>query len=92
MKPVKGPACMCEEGFSGENCEISDRKCENCPNVLPNCDLICQNGGSCKKDMSGIESCICVGQWSGFHCELPPRCIDNECGKCNDSSSINECL
>lgn len=92
MKPVKGPVCECYPGFSGEKCENDDRPCDNCPMVLPNCDLICQNGGMCKKETNGIESCSCVGQWSGNHCELPPRCVNNECGRCNDSSSINECL
>lgn len=84
--------CQCDEGFKGDQCEQDKRPCENCPNVLPNCDFACQNGGSCRKEITGAESCICVGQWSGAHCDLPPRCIDDICGKCNESSSINECL
>ncbi|KAL7046079.1 hypothetical protein ACKWTF_002468 [Chironomus riparius] len=91
IENIKGPVCDCDENFTGDRCEKEVKICLNCPENLPSCDMNCENGGFCRKYIDGFESCMCVGQWSGKFCELPPKCID-ECGNCNDSSSINECL
>lgn len=53
--------------------------------------MSCQNNGYCQKEANGRESCMCVGSWMGMNCETPPRCVDDICGKCDGSSSINEC-
>lgn len=91
IENIKGPVCDCDENFTGDHCENEVKICSNCPENLPSCDMNCENGGYCRKDIDDFESCLCVGEWSGKYCQLPPRCID-ECGKCNESSSINECL
>lgn len=88
--PVIGPKCTCINNYSGETCEIDDL-CPNCNAKVPNCIIKCHNGGFCQKDGDNKEFCKCVGEWRGRNCELPPNCID-ECGKCNESSSINECM
>lgn len=89
--PVMGPRCTCLNNFSGDNCEIDDL-CPHCDDAnVPNCNVKCQNNGYCRKDGDGKEACVCVGEWVGTLCETPPRCIDDTCGKCSESSSINEC-
>lgn len=91
IHPVIGPTCSCQNNFSGERCEI-DNLCPHCDDQsAPACTIKCQNNGYCK-ELNGRESCTCVSEWSGRFCELPPRCLDDECGKCAESSSINECM
>lgn len=92
FESVKGPICECDPNFTGERCETDTRICADCPTILPPCITKCKNAGLCVKDGNGAESCLCVGQWSGLTCELPPKCVNDECGRCNETSSINECL
>lgn len=89
--PVIGPKCSCQNNFSGEICEVDDL-CPNCETNSPNCIIKCQNNGYCRKDSDGIETCVCVREWSGKICEVPPSCIDDDCGKCSESSPVNECV
>lgn len=91
IENIKGPVCECEENFSGERCETEIKQCLNCPEILPNCEMKCLNNGLCRKEIEGFESCMCTNDWSGNYCELPPKCID-ECGKCNSSYTIYQCL
>lgn len=90
IHPVIGPKCTCQNNFSGDHCEINDL-CPLCP-IASNCNIKCHNGGYCVKDSRAKESCICIGEWIGTFCETPPRCIDDECGRCSELSSINECV
>lgn len=90
IRPVTGPMCICDNNYSGERCE-NDDLCLHCGTNSANCLIECKNNGYCRKDSEGVESCVCVGDWSGNVCETPPKCID-ECGKCSESSSINECV
>lgn len=83
IKPVVGPTCICDDDFSGTHCEIDDLK--------TNCQLDCKNNGVCRKESGGRGYCECAGEWSGPSCETPPPCSEDKCGKCDDTSSINEC-
>lgn len=93
MHPVIGPKCNCLSNFRGDKCEIDDL-CPHCDDhpLLPNCSIKCKNNGFCQKDASENEFCKCVGDWEGKNCETPPRCVNDECGKCSELSSINECI
>lgn len=91
IRPVTGPSCECQNNFSGEKCEI-DNLCPDCNGNPPSCFIKCHNGGFCQKVANEKESCECVGEWTGVTCEIPPPCEDDECGKCSESSSINECV
>ena len=88
INPVTGPHCDCVNNFSGDKCEIDDL-CPHCNEKVSNCAITCLNNGFCQKSGSN-EFCKCVGEWRGSSCELPPNCID-ECGKCSETSSVNEC-
>lgn len=86
VKPVIGPTCHCENNFSGSFCELYNNAGGS------DCKMTCQNNGYCKTKSNGQEMCVCSGSWVGVHCEIPPRCVDDICGKCDGSSSINECM
>jgi hypothetical protein len=88
IHPVVGPKCKCVDGYTGDRCEY-DSQCPHCNDKLPSCAIICENGGICEK-VNNQELCRCVGDWRGKLCDTPPDCVD-DCGRCNESSSINEC-
>ncbi|CRL03072.1 CLUMA_CG016407, isoform A [Clunio marinus] len=91
-------SCACRSNFSGSSCEnCAAIQCLNGGTCRENygssnCNLQCQNNGYCQRDKDDNEICVCVGEWSGVACEFPPKCLDDECGKCRETSSINECV
>ncbi|CAD5219599.1 unnamed protein product [Bursaphelenchus xylophilus] len=87
--PVNGGAnysCLCQTGFTGENCTINADDCHSHQ---------CQNGGLCVDGLGKYE-CNCPIGYSGQHCELmtsmanllyndnPPSCSPHTClhGQC----------
>lgn len=56
--------CLCREGFSGDNCELSVGRRNPCePNP-------CQNGGQCTA-VDGKPVCSCPEEFEGEFCEKP---------------------
>ena len=55
--------CLCQEGFSGTNCELGLRNnpCDANP---------CQNGGQCTA-VDGKPVCTCPEEFEGEFCEKP---------------------
>mgnify|MGYP001792217083 FL=1 len=53
-----GFECICEDGWSGEDCSEDINDCENEP---------CANGGHCKDKVNGF-SCDCNEGWMGDTC------------------------
>ncbi|XP_044852234.1 basement membrane-specific heparan sulfate proteoglycan core protein isoform X5 [Mauremys mutica] len=51
--------CLCQDGFRGERCELSEDQC-----LLRN---PCLNGGKCK-----ANQCLCPAGFSGTYCEQGP--------------------
>lgn len=81
--------CICQEGFTGPNCEY--RAGEE-----PMCDLSCQNGGACRignkdyppnqlyrefwKTHDDYRYCACQPGWFGLNCEVQGEtCGDGHC-------------
>jgi integrin beta 2 len=92
--------CRCLDQYTGNRCEKLNCQyyptSEDCASTHSPVDLCleqiqCENNGICKIDSDGIASCLCVGEWTGKACNFPPLCVNDECGKCNEQSSINEC-
>lgn len=87
-----GFVCLCDKGYTSDNCENDIDECRQNPNI-------CQNGGECQ-NTEGSFQCQCPagynGQLCGYNineCEADPclnggRCIDEisdfrcECPKC----------
>ncbi|TRY96132.1 hypothetical protein DNTS_015950 [Danionella cerebrum] len=78
--------CLCPEGYSGENCQISKHACTSNP---------CANGGTCHELASGFE-CQCPPGWDGPTCAKDKdECASNPCahgGTCIDLENGFECL
>ncbi len=53
-----GYACSCEDGWTGEHCDIDVDECVDSP---------CQNGAQCENLDGGFE-CVCVDGWEGELC------------------------
>ena len=53
-----GFECICDYGWSGEDCSENINDCENEP---------CNNGGHCKDQVNGF-SCDCIDGWAGETC------------------------
>lgn len=52
-------SCLCNKGYSGPNCEISDP----CTSM----DIICENGGEVV-GVTGGCSCKCITGYIGMNC------------------------
>lgn len=78
--------CNCTDEWNGEFCE------HRIPADNP-CRGYCKNNAVCHLDATlSIPHCSCIGEWQGEICDKPPHCLQEECGMCRLSSSINECL
>lgn len=92
--------CQCPPRYRGNKCQEYICNDHDCPNsTMPstnfqNCDdlLHCENNGICRLNKMSEPYCECAGDWTGSNCSMPPNCVSNECGKCNEQSSINECV
>ncbi len=77
--------CICQDGYSGEDCKTDIDDCKNSP---------CQNGGSC---IDGINSysCKCKENFSGDNCEISfSYCEANPCqngGNCIEGDNFYRC-
>lgn len=76
--------CNCTAQWNGLYCE------QQIHNENP-CIDYCENNGICKLDDSSYPICICMGDWMGRKCTMPPLCSKGFCGECIHESSINEC-
>ncbi|VDL80711.1 unnamed protein product, partial [Nippostrongylus brasiliensis] len=62
--------CICEEGWTGENCDVNIDDCASQP---------CQNGGTCTDEVAGF-SCACPAGYRGVHCQhLVDHCSTSPC-------------
>lgn len=83
-------AQMCKYG---ESCTRNAAQSVTCEGSVFCAELIkCDNNGYCKMNEDGKPYCVCSGQWRGENCQTPPNCVVDECGRCEDTSSVNECL
>jgi hypothetical protein len=74
-----GYKCICDEGFTGQNCEQTLDRCASGP---------CKNNATCTNDINGYK-CKCAPGFTGENCELT---IDY-CGNVtclNGATCINE--
>ncbi len=60
--------CFCTPSYSGEFCEIYTDPCSPNP---------CLNGATCT-DASGYPDCTCIDGYTGYYCDTPPACTDND--------------
>ncbi|CAJ0956680.1 unnamed protein product, partial [Mesorhabditis belari] len=54
------PRCRCENGWSGENCDVKGVSCTS---------DYCFNGGTCKQGKEGDAFCVCPLNYYGRRCE-----------------------
>uniref|UniRef100_A0A674DK64 Neurogenic locus notch homolog protein 1 n=1 Tax=Salmo trutta TaxID=8032 RepID=A0A674DK64_SALTR len=77
--------CLCDNGWSGKNCDINNNECESNP---------CMNGGTCK-DMTSGYVCSCRIGFTGPSCQTNiNECASNPClnqGTCIDDVSAYKC-
>ena len=67
--------CNCQEGFSGQKCEIEINECDSNP---------CQNNGHCF-DQIGSYKCVCQIGYNGTNCEIEsPGCKE----KCSNEGTL----
>ena len=57
---TNGYRCVCQAGYSGQNCETNVNECASNP---------CQNGGSCS-DRVNSYMCQCPDTHTGSNCEV----------------------
>ncbi|XP_020495587.3 protein jagged-2b isoform X1 [Labrus bergylta] len=79
-------ACVCPQGYSGENCQIATHACVSDP---------CANGGTCHEVPTGFE-CQCPAGWEGPTCaNNVDECASSPCargGTCVDLEDGFECV
>ncbi|XP_063426135.1 delta and Notch-like epidermal growth factor-related receptor [Mytilus trossulus] len=75
------PKCACENGFTGQTCEVTP--CSTSP---------CENGGNCSVTGSSF-SCACLDGFTGLQCQITP-CSGYPCehsGNCSVTGSSFSC-
>nr|AVM85894.1 E-cadherin [Oopsacas minuta] len=93
-----GQRCVCEDGYSGEDCTIecpSGTNGPNCNNLIVFCsETSCQPGQNCSEVLGGFE-CHCPSGFIGVNCGTRLSCDNTECengGNCrNDEMNVFEC-
>ncbi|XP_053136581.1 protein jagged-2 isoform X1 [Hemicordylus capensis] len=79
-------SCVCQDGYSGKNCEIAEHACVSNP---------CANDGICHEIKTGFK-CQCPAGWSGPTCAIDiDECASNPCargGTCVDRINGFECI
>ncbi|XP_069744762.1 protein crumbs homolog 1-like isoform X2 [Narcine bancroftii] len=73
-----GYVCICQHGFTGENCSVNIDECESGP---------CMNEGTCEDQTNGFH-CHCAPGFTGVTCQTNiNECEGNPCehgGTCED--------
>lgn len=65
--------CTCDEGWTGEQCEIEDV----CVTQSP-----CAEHGTCHLTLNGSAICECDEGWTGTHCDIRDACAHSTfCGE-----------
>ena len=81
LVPIGEFACICNDAFVGNLCEIPSANCSEAP---------CQNGGTCMEDEIGFK-CVCVPGYTDILCDTDiNECADSPClngGICIDSNT-----
>ncbi|XP_051892977.1 protein crumbs homolog 1-like [Pristis pectinata] len=82
---ASGYVCLCQRGFTGENCSVNIDECESGP---------CMNGGTCEDQTNGFQ-CHCAPGFTGVTCQSDiNECEDRPCengGTCEDSVADYTC-
>ncbi|XP_072908661.1 protein crumbs homolog 2-like isoform X1 [Hemitrygon akajei] len=82
---ASGYVCLCQRGFTGENCSVNIDECESDP---------CMNGGTCEDQTDGFE-CQCAPGLTGVTCQTNiDECESSPCengGTCEDGVADYTC-